>query len=126
MAFIGNGTQRRSREFAGTPKREHLVSNVLAVSDKHALSVDRLKVAELWGDIRPGVNAGFIEQSLSECDRRACKEGKIEGVAWSAVEFINVTITIGNQAARGKCRRRLSARVARRRHADLLWLKTRC
>jgi len=51
----------------------------------------------LEGNIRHRIKAGFIEQSLSDCDRRACAEGKIEGIAWSAVEFLDQTITIGYQ-----------------------------
>ena len=45
----------------------------------------------LTGEIRPGVNSGFVKETFRDGNRRACTKREIEGVARSAVEFLDAT-----------------------------------
>ena len=56
----------------------------------------RLPPLSLQREIRLWINAGPIEQSPSDRNRSTSAEGKIEGVAWAAVELLDLTITVGS------------------------------
>jgi hypothetical protein len=82
-------------QYRELPDRHHRARQI---GPRIHLRVSRcLRWLELQCEIRPRVNARFIKQSLSDRNRRACAEGKIEGVTWSAVEFFDLTVTVGNQ-----------------------------